>query len=90
MNLRWLAVLGCFWVAACSGGHSESSGQGAGKLPYGAIAVGEELYMVPLAEPVGGCPAFRAFSPTRMVVQAIYFRTADGRFVTSQQEADCN
>ena len=89
MNLRSLAALGCLWVAACGGGFSESS-PGAVDLPDGAIAVGEDLYMVPLAEPVSNCPAFRAFSPNRMVVQAIYFRTADGRFVMDRQEADCS
>ena len=90
MNLRSLAVLGSLWVGACNGGHTESSEQAPVELPEGAIAVGDDLYMVPLAAPVAGCPAFRAFSPTKMVVQAIYFRTADGRFVTDRQEADCN
>lgn len=90
MILRLWAVLGCLWVAACGGGQSESMEPGAVELPDGAIAVGEDLYMVPLAKPVSGCPAFRAFSPNRMVVQAIYFRAADGRFVMSRQEADCS
>ena len=82
MTLRSLAALGCLLSVACGGGHSD-------KLPPGAIAVGEDLYMVPLAKPVGGCPAFRAFSPDKMVVQAIYFRTIEGRFVMSRQEAGC-
>lgn len=89
MLLRSLAALACLWMVACSGRHSESAGPDAIELPDGAIAVGEGLYMVPLAKPVGGCPAFRAFSPNRMVVQAIFFRAPDGRFVMSRQEAGC-
>lgn len=89
MNMRSLAALCCIWTAACGDGQSGPAGPIAVEPPDGAIALGADLYMVPLAEPVDGCPAFRAFSPNRMVVQAIYFRTADGRFVMDRQEVDC-
>ena len=80
-----------FWLAACS----PTRGPGTpdpdpAAVPEGAIEIGEDHYMVPLAEPVGGCPAYRAFSRTRMVVQAISFRTTDGRFVLDRREADCD
>lgn len=59
-------------------------------VPENAISVGDELYYVPLAEPVQGCRAYRQFSPTRAVTAAIYFRTADGRFVFDRNQAACN
>ena len=59
-------------------------------VPDNAIAVSDELYYVPLAEPVQGCRAYRQFSPTRAVTAAIYFRTADGRFVLDRNQAVCD
>ncbi|HET6520076.1 MAG TPA: hypothetical protein VFG47_09705, partial [Geminicoccaceae bacterium] len=61
----------------------------AGGMPAGAVRVGEDLYMVPLAERVGGCPAYVAYSLTGMVPAVIYYRTAGGGFTMSREEAAC-
>lgn len=82
--LLFLALL----VSACSGPAKP-------EIPENAIPMGEDLYMVPLDRPLDGCPAFRAFSPTRMVLQAIFFRTKaefreeEGTFTLDRNKADC-
>ena len=58
-------------------------------LPEGAIALGESLYMVPAGVDDTGCPWFRAFSPTKMVAQAMFYRAAEGGFVMDKSEAVC-
>ena len=90
-----LALLGC--GAPDTEAEGRSAGEGAdrtgpptGELPDNAIAVRDQFYMVPLAETVGGCAAYRAYSPSERVPQAIYYRTPDGRFVTNRDEADCD
>jgi uncharacterized protein (DUF779 family) len=58
-------------------------------IPHGAVKVGDDLYMVPLDAQVDGCPAFRQWSPTDMVVQAVYYRGRAGGFVLDRAEAVC-
>ncbi len=59
-------------------------------LPSGAVEVGDDVYMVP-AGPSGAqtCQSYHLYSPIKRVDQSMYYRTADGRFVRSQAEADC-
>ena len=45
--------------------------------------------MVPAGVDDTGCPWFRAFSPTKMVVQAMFYRAAEGGFVMDKSEAVC-
>ena len=59
-------------------------------VPEGAIAVGDDVYMVPIAEDDTGCMMYRMFSPTKAVVQAIHYRTADDRFVMDKERAACS
>lgn len=73
-------------LAACTGERAQSEKP---PVPADAIPIGEDLYMVPLAEPLDGCRAYRAFSQTKRVAQVIYFRAADGQFVTDRSKADC-
>ena len=54
-----------------------------------AIRLNDDFYMVPLDAKVAGCQAYRAFSPSGRVPQAIYYRTADGQFVTDRGQAKC-
>ena len=61
----------------------------AAELPAGAIAIGDDLYMVPAGVDGTECPWFRAFSPTKMVVQAMFYRAADGDFVIDRAAAAC-
>ncbi len=75
-------------LAGCAPG-PESGGSGRDPLPEGAIEVEEGLYMIPLAAPVEGCQAYRAHAPGQMVVQVIYYRAVDGRFVTDRRDAHC-
>ena len=58
-------------------------------IPQDAIKFGDDVYMLPLAVKVGDCPAFRPWSPTKMVVQAIYYRGRAGGFVLDRAEAAC-
>ncbi|NNG04377.1 MAG: hypothetical protein HKM95_09790 [Inquilinus sp.] len=60
------------------------------EVPRNAIRLHDQFYMVPLDERVGGCQAYRAFSPTGRVPQAIYYRTPDGRFVMDRGLAVCD
>lgn len=60
------------------------------EVPENAIRVSDNYYMVPLVEAVSGCQAYRAFSPTALVAQAIFYRTVDGRFVMDRNEAACD
>lgn len=69
---------------------ASSSGAEGDGIPAGAIPVGDDdLYQVPSGEDEAGCPMFRLFSPTQMVVQAIFWRTPDGDFTMDRTEADC-
>lgn len=68
---------------------SEGAADNSVDVPENAIPVGDRYYMVPLAETVRGCRAYRPFSPTGRVPQAIYYRTVDGRFVTDRRQAVC-
>ncbi len=58
-------------------------------MPAEAIPIGEDVYMVPAGVDGTGCPWFRAFSPTKMVVQAMFYRAADGSFTMARVEAVC-
>ena len=58
-------------------------------LPAGAIAVGPDLYQVPVGEDAAGCVMYRLYSPTAMVAQAIAWRRPDGSFTLDRREAAC-
>ena len=62
---------------------------GDGALPAGAIAIGPDLYQVPIGEDAEGCMMYRLHSPTRMVTQAIAGRRPDGSFTLDRREAAC-
>ena len=81
-----IALAACV-LASCTASPVVESG--ADGLPEGAIPVGEDLYMVPAGVDDTGCPWFRAFSPTKMVVQAMFYRAAEGGFVMDKAEAVC-
>ncbi len=91
MLIRTVLLAAGLWLAACDPDPGAGTpARDSPEVPAGAIEIGEDHYMVPLDQPVDGCPAYRAFSRNRMVAQAIYFRTADGRFVLDRQQADCD
>ncbi len=59
--------------------------------PPGAILIGDDVYAVPIGEPdADGCQRYRLWSPTKMVVQAIHYRRADGSFTMRKDEAACH
>ncbi len=58
-------------------------------VPENAILVSGQLYMVSLSEDATGCMMYRPYSPTGSVVAAIFYRTADGRFVLNKAESAC-
>jgi hypothetical protein len=66
-----------------------TSQRAAAEIPQGAIAVGQELYQVPIGVDDEGCPMFRLYSPTRLAPQAIYYRDASGGFTMEKQAAAC-
>jgi len=59
------------------------------KIPAGAIAIGNDMYMVPLGKDKDGCEQFRAFSPSKAVIQVIFYRDTEGGFTTDKRKADC-
>lgn len=86
-----------FALAACSESTMPSGKKGdsstepnAAAVPADAIAVGDDVYMVPAGVDSDGCAMFRVFSPTKMVVQAVHYRAADGTFVMDKVEAACD
>ena len=76
-------------LAACDARPSGEVSPSAAELPAGAVAIGDDIYMVPAGRDDTGCPWFRAFSPTKLVVQAMFYRAADGGFVMARSEAVC-
>ncbi|MGF1474967.1 MAG: hypothetical protein ACFB6S_05310 [Geminicoccaceae bacterium] len=60
-----------------------------GELPDGAIATGDNFYMVPIVEDAGGCMQYRPFSPGLLTPAVIYYRRADGSFTLNRAETDC-
>ncbi len=59
--------------------------------PPGAIPIGDDVYAVPIGKPdAQGCQRYRLWSPTKMVVQAIHYRRADGSFTMRKDEAACH
>ena len=81
-------VLAACVLASCQAppGNIEAD---AAELPAGAIAIGDDVYMVPAGADDAGCPWFGAFSPTKMVVQAMFYRAAEGGFTMDRTEAEC-
>ena len=61
----------------------------ASAVPAGAIELGQDLYQVPIGRDADGCAIYRLYSPTRMVGQAISYRSRDGGFTIDRQQADC-
>lgn len=89
-GMRGIILIAFLAICACDPVGGAGSSEGSVAVPENAIQVSDQYYMVPLAERVQGCRAYRPFSPTRRVQQAIHFRTADGRFVTDRSQAVCD
>ena len=89
-GMRSLAIILALGMLGCGPAGSDSDAGVPSGVPDNAIQVDADYYMVPIAESVGGCTAYRPFSPTRRVVAAIHYRTSDGRFVIDPSEADCD
>lgn len=95
MAIAVLAIFGCApqnedGAARADGDRPDEARPPPAELPENAIRLHDQYYMIPLAEKVGGCQAYRAYSPTLRVPQVIHYRAADGRFVTNRDEADCD
>lgn len=88
--MRELFLTALLVLGACGPLGGAQSSQRPAAVPENAIEVGIDYYMVPLDERVQGCPAYRPFSPTLRVQQAIHYRTADGRFVRDRSQAVCD
>ena len=96
-----LACSLCGALGSCTSPHPSGAARGtvatdaapparpAGALPAGAIEVGQDLYQVPIGRDADGCAIYRLYSPTRMVSQAISYRSRAGGFTIDRQEADC-
>ena len=72
-----LQIVLAAWVLASCQAPSPHSEADAVEFPVGAIAIGDDVSMVPAGADDAGCPWFRAFSPTKMVVQAMFYRAAE-------------
>jgi hypothetical protein len=87
-----VALAGCGNEQAMNGNTEKSGAPTAARddrIPDGAIAVGDDVYMVPMDKDAEGCTMFRTFSPTKAVTQAIQYRRADGTFTTDKGGAAC-
>lgn len=70
-------------------GMKEAPPEGAVGPPEGAIQVGEDYFMVPAGADANGCARFSPWSGSNPVTAAIYYRSADGSFTLSKEEAGC-
>ena len=57
--------------------------------PPGAIRVGDDYYMVPIATDDSGCLQYRGWSSSRPVPAAIYYRKPDGEFTLYRSDTGC-
>jgi hypothetical protein len=96
--LRWagLALGVCIAVPGCAAPESDGEGSFEGaapralaEVPPGAIPIGDQLYQVPIGADDEGCPRYRLYSPTKLVVQAIYYRDPAGGFTPDRRQAAC-
>jgi hypothetical protein len=88
-----LAIAGCGGETAMSQATDKSAAPSVAsypQLPNGAIAVGDDVYMVPIGKDARGCTMYRVFSFTKAVAQAIHYRADDDRFVMNKDEAACS
>ena len=76
-------------VAVTSPRSTGSSATADRTVPAGAIAVGPDLFQVPIGTDAEGCPMYRLHAPGRMVTQAIAWRRPDGSFTLDRREAAC-
>lgn len=58
-------------------------------IPPDAIPVGKDQYMVPIGHDGTKCQMYKVYSTSHAVVGAIFFKTANGRFVIDRAKADC-
>jgi hypothetical protein len=91
-----LACSLCGALGGCASPLSSGAAQGTvgtgaapDALPAGAIKIGQDLYQVPIGLDADGCAIYRLYSPTRMVGQAISYRSRAGGFTIDRQQADC-
>lgn len=59
-------------------------------IPAGAVAVGKDLYQVPLGSDADGCLMYRLHSPARLVPLAISYQAPDGSFTMDHHHALCD
>jgi hypothetical protein len=87
MNHRMITAAMVLALAACQQEEVAPALEG---LPTGSVQTGPNMYMVPTGQPDGdGCQAYRAHSPGNLVVQMVYYSTADGGFTPNKEEAAC-
>jgi hypothetical protein len=58
-------------------------------IPKNAIPISDGLYMAPIGKDGSGCVMYRPYSKTSSVVAAIFYRTAQGRFVLDKGKSAC-
>lgn len=89
MRRLWAALAAALPCVACAAGGGGAPAPRPDGVPADALPAGENLWMVPLADKLDGCPAFRPVSPGRMTTAAIYYRKRGGGFTLNRAEADC-
>ena len=88
IKTRSLLVAAMFFATGCSINKELNIPVTKG-IPANAILVSDQLYMVPMSEDVSDCTLYRAFSPTGSVVAAMFYKTADGKFVSDKRKSEC-
>lgn len=76
-------------VAGCQVNSSKDNAA-ANSIPPDAIEVGKDQYMVPIDSDGTKCQMYRMYSPNHAVVAAVFFKTANGKFVIDRGKADCS
>ena len=88
-----LTIAGCGGETAVSQATNKSAAPSVAsyaQLPNGAIAVGDDVYVVPIGKDAQGCAMYTVFSPTKAVGQAILYRADGDRFAMNKDEANCS
>jgi hypothetical protein len=84
-----LALPGALDGCATAPGRDQPPQPAVQTLPAGAVAVGPDLYQVPIGEDSSGCTMYRLYSPGRLVSQGIAWRSRGGGFTSDRSAADC-
>ena len=88
----WAIAVALSMLSACAAALSiaPNGSQALPEPPAGAIEVEEDFYMVNIGVGEDGCRQYSAWSATRPVLTAVYYRQEDGTFTLFRSKVACS